>query len=404
MSTTTRMPNAIPLRQTGSLGPIKVDRVKIPNYTEYVSAEEWNQVCDELIATSTLCLQLAGGGTVGTLQQIYNNGIGPTTSIVLDITRTGILIQDAATAITGPLLQISDMVGTPIYSFNAGSFSLSGGGTGIATDNANGAMKLVGAGARDLNPVANGLGGLGTAITGWASAMIQAVGSPAVVANFNAGAPVFDASLGSVQVTALSSDMTTFSVINLVPGQIITLIFSQNAVGYIFNGTVPAGIILANGDKTFGIPFGTTTAIAITFRHTLSGTLYEIGRSHLTPPPEKTVDTKDLNSTGDVLLEIRKDSSTVVFVSTGTLTRPTYIDLGSTNCQNGDRFTYIFDETTAVTTSTVNTLTLKINGTIAAYANGTALFNQNKKLRGRVEFLFFGGVWNMTVGGSLSYL
>lgn len=401
-----KMPGSAPTRTADSIGQEKRDRQRAPNFTEYVPAGEWNNLCDEVIEVSKLLLNLAAVGATGTLQQIYNNGQNGI--ILLDAVRKGIIIKDVVgNPIGTELFQILNSNGASIVSFTGTTgFTVSSNGTGIATDLPNGAIKLVGTGGRDFNPSENENGSLGneTLPFRWKAVHALKHASKSVIVAF-AASPVFNCSLGEVQQVTLTGNMTTFSFTNMSAGQHITCVFTQDATGgRKFTGAVPANVFLADGGTNFSLNYEVNASMSISFRRdTVTNAIWETGRSYSLPPVERRYRSRTLSNVS-IDLNARIDEKYQMF--TGILTGPINISLLSEGSV-GDEFVIDFGEAGGLVTTNVNQLSILSNGSVVVCdvsGSGVSTFAQNKTLRGRIHAVKTTAVeWYLSFIGALTY-
>lgn len=239
------MPNKAPERTEASLGPSKIDIVPPPNPREYVSAKEWNAVCDELIATAELVLKIDKRTyNQGTLQAAYDAAPKAPNAINFSDVLGGLILRDSTAGVGTPLLQITNDDGKKVFlEVAADHFSLAAvNGSGLKGDPLAG-VRL----ARDTDawmPASDGTGALGSEKEMFGRAYVRATGTRTVIAPPKSGALEFDARGGSIQVSRITENIQDLAITGGIAGQELCIVLVQDTVGdRIFD---PAGRVRNN--------------------------------------------------------------------------------------------------------------------------------------------------------------
>lgn len=388
----TKMPLAPPTRTQDDLGQVKEDLAPVPNYRNYIPAAEWNAVCDELIATANLALSLAATGAVGTLQNVYNNGVSSPQTITVDSARGGIFIKDKAGGLGSNLLQVSTSASAPLfYSSVADWLLVNASGTGIKCDQANAAVRLQGSGGRDFLPAADGLGTLGSAGLPlyWGGLETLAIGSKYVTVSSSA-TPVFDASQGMVQRMVLTSNLTSLTINNLEQGGYFIVILEQSSGGHgmtvPMSGNVKYRVTENSSVDMVGLSVASAAKDVFLFT-TDNVAVFEIGRWQEDAPSARATDV-DISSGGIITLNPTRIGAVRYH---GTLTNPAVINFTTPGAHAGMRYILEFD---TVTTDTFNTLQFQSGGVFKK------AFSLAATMSGAVIATYTGSEWRFTLAGT----
>lgn len=386
----TRMPAQSPTLTDENIGRIKSNAEPVVNLDFQVPSEEYNQFRQEFIACCDAVRSLAAAGATGTLQNVYNNGVASPSVIVVDTMRGAVAVQDS-----------SPTQGTYVLKTLAPNGALcSGFGTNIAKV----AATPAGAGGPlgfliDTNPYITMAGYLcpasdrtmGVGVPGKRMGSIAAgiISGYARVMAYTA-TPTFDASTATVFDMTLTGNLSSIAFTNVSEGQVIHVIFRQDATGgrqYV-GGSVVA-IKLRNGETMFQLSSTPSAVDVFTFVGNTSGgvtapDVIEIAR-RIEDPIEKRSITIDLLTSADPLeLYPHLNMSYVTAIqNSGMVTNKAVNIHGAGYARNGDTARFLF-----VSMSTGgHTFTIQIEGVdVLTYTAG-------KNLNGIIEFVFYAGAW-----------
>lgn len=391
-----KMPLTAPTREIGSIGQVKVDRERVPNFVEYVPAAEWNNVCDELIATAQLALNLAAAGSTGTLQQVYNNGVGPSTLVILDTVRNGFVISDGNPSIgSGGLLSVLNTNGFPLFTISNDTFQIAPNQCGIGTDpTGRNALRMT-SDSGSLLPYSSAHGNIGASDLPWNSLYALRTSHARATIPYSP-TPVFNAANGSYLSVTLTGNITDFTIPNILPGQVVTCIFRQDGTGGRRCTAAISGVKLKDGQTHLPLTAGANGYDAFVFaRNDADSETIEIGRK-LARNPEIDYAYTDLSAASGTI-EFTPWVSAHTQHFNGALSDAVTLTLKSGRAYPGMRFRFVFDETGLLTTN-LNTLTITAEG------GQSISFNQVKTLRGIIECIYgVGNIWYLCLGGALSY-
>jgi hypothetical protein len=385
-----KMPGAVPTRTDDSIGRVKRDRARVPNRTDYVPADEWNNLCDELIETATLAKSLAATGAVGTLQNVYNNGVGPTSRILLDGVRNGIVIRDSAGGIGANLLSVQDLTGKNLLQVASSAWDLrTTGDIGLRSDAGNNAVRMTRSAGQDILPVSDGLGMLGSngAALRWNAVSAFRLGSVAASVAPTTS-PTFNANNGQVQRMIMTADLVSFNVSNFLPGQTMLIILEQDGTGgRVMTGNVAASVVLPNGAQRFDLspePAGITAILLVADVSVCMVLGVYHSQAHATMHAEVDLSTSVLFTYGWNLDPGYKHC-------TGNLPAATVVNLSHVAAHRGARYEFHLD---GVITTAANKLTFQSN------AVDKLVFDQNKTASGVVTAHWTGTAWAFSFAGT----
>lgn len=377
-----------------NIGRVKNNAEPITNRDFQVPAEEYNQLRLELIETAKLALQLSASGTVGTLQGIYNNGTSSPQRVTADAMRGPVSIKDAATPLGTNLFQIEDKDGNVMSGMGVVAAQLlakpagASATQGIVVDT-NGTVRVKGA---SLVPHGGDkTTGLGTASNRMAQLFAGAISGYANVMTYNANM-VFDANNNTVFDVALTGAIASIAFANVSEGQIVVVIFRQDATGgRIYNGgnLAVSGIKLQYGEKYFQLSKSPDAIDVFVFignywSGNKGGNVIEICRYQQEPLEQRT-DSIDLATSGTISLYPHISLAGYYNVgSTGMTGDVTYDLIGTGYARSGDEVTFYFG---GITLNGGHNLIFKGDG------SPLKTYNANKTLTGGLRFVYLGGAW-----------